>query len=152
MGERAPRRRERPAPVPPPEIEELVACLGPELAMTLVELRGGTRLHVPGLAGMKRSFLLDVLGEEPLRRLAQVMGNAVIRVPIVREWRARMYLHAGGRSHSEIARLVGGTEKWVQTLCHTDWTPMPRSHKALRRTPASDMRQMSLSAELSSGE
>ena len=129
---RQPGKRARPAPVPPPQLADLVSFVGPDLALLLIERRGGTRVHVPLTSGVSKSFLLDLLGEEPLQRLAKARGGCLLKMPVCREWRTRMYLHQGGRSHAEIARLVGSTESYVQKLAHTDWTPQPPMHKRYR--------------------
>ena len=140
MSERSRPARVRPAPVPPPEASELVACMGPALTIKLIEAQGGLRIYVPYPAGVPGSTLAAIVGEEALLRLAQRHGGCKLTVPLCREWRVRMYLHEGGRSHAEIARLVGCSWKRVQYLSHADWTPMKTSHKQ-GRTANSDERQ-----------
>jgi hypothetical protein len=121
------------APEPPPEVAELVGCIGVENTMRLLALRGGTRLHVPKTENVRTSFLTAHLDEVSLMRLAGSFGGTLMRLPLCREWRARVLMAEGGRSHPEIALMVGATESFVQRLASSDWTPMARSHKGMRQ-------------------
>ena len=118
-------------PVAPPEIAELVACMGDDNVLKLLELRGGTRLHVPQPCNVHSSWMAQHFDEVSLMRLAGAFGGCTIMLPLCREWRARIYLAQGGRSHAEIALKVAGTVNWVQKLAGTDWKPQPRAHAAL---------------------
>ena len=132
-------------PAPPPEAAELVECLGVAGAVRLIEERGGVRVHVPRPEHAHRSYLAGFLPADGLLKLASALGGSSISVPLCREWRARLLLHEGGRSHAEIARLVSATDNWVRKLVGTDWTPLPRAHKALRDArPRSAAEQMEL--------
>lgn len=118
-------------PVAPPEVAELVACMGDDNILRLLELRGGTRLHVPQTCNVHSSWMAKHFDEVALMRLAGALGGCTVMLPLCREWRARIYLSEGGRSHSEIALRVGATVNWVQRLAGTDWKPQPRAHAAL---------------------
>jgi hypothetical protein len=119
----------KPAPVPPPEVTELVTCLGVAGTLRLIEARGG-RGPVPTPARAAGSWLVELLGVDAVRCLAAAMGGSRIEVPLCREWRTRVLLHEGGRSQAEIAQKVGVSLRQVRALAHSDWTPMPSTHKA----------------------
>ena len=120
-------------PEPPPEVAELAACLGVAGALKLIEVYGGVRLHVPTPARAHSSVLSTVLDDGELQRFCAAFGGNRIAVPLAREWRVRMLLHAGGRSHSEIARLTGSTVSWVSKISWSGWTPKARAHKGARK-------------------
>ena len=123
-------------PAAPPEIADIVECIGDDNAVRLLELRGGTRIHVPHPANVRTSWLAEHFDAGALTRLASSFGGNTINLPICREWRARLYLHEGGRSHSEIALKCGATVNWVQRLASTDWVPLPRAHRGMRKVAA----------------
>jgi hypothetical protein len=122
-------------PDPPPEVAELVGCIGVDNTMRLLALRGGTRLHVPKPENVSNSFLTAHLDEVSLMRLGGSFGGTLMRLPLCREWRARVLMAQGGRSHGEIALLVGATESFVQRLANSGWAPMARTHKGMQRQP-----------------
>ncbi len=133
-------------PAPPPQVAELVECLGVEGTLKLIEARGGVRIFVPKPANIAESWLADILEPQGLQKLAQAFGATEIAVPLCREWRARLLLHAGGRSQADIARMVGATESWINKLALSDWTPRPRVHKG-RAQDARPQRQMNLALD-----
>lgn len=100
--------------LPPPthEVAHLVALIGPEATLALVERWGGTRLYVPMRADPK-SDLWRVVGEDAARYLSERWGREQIEVPGGRQWRILAY-RARGMSHADIARATGCTERNVR--------------------------------------
>ncbi|WP_029004801.1 helix-turn-helix domain-containing protein [Azorhizobium doebereinerae] len=99
--------------LPPPtdEVARLVAIVGPEAALELIEQRGGTRLFVSstdvGLGGLKA-----IMGLEGAAKLVEACGREYFKVPVAREWRVLVY-RSRGLSYAEIARKVGCSENTV---------------------------------------
>lgn len=92
--------------------ENLLALLGEEDFVRLVEWRGGTRLYVPS---RDVSTIAAELGDEAAQRLARAYSGATLAVPLARALRARKY-RAAACSNAEIARKLGITESGVERL------------------------------------
>ncbi len=92
---------------------ELLALLGPDDFMRLVERHGGTRLYVP--RGDGASGLAEEIGAAAVEKLRSRRAGEWIRVPLAREWRARQYRLAG-LSNSQIAVKLGLTETGVDKM------------------------------------
>jgi len=99
-----------PAPTTP-EVARLVRLIGAEAAFRLLEARGGVALFIPRDAA--RSQLVDIVGEDAVRKLASTMGGLEYRVPLAREWRIIVHRVLHKRSYREIALTVGCTESAV---------------------------------------
>lgn len=93
--------------------DELHDALGVVGFLVLTEVYGGLRLFVPN--DNLRSALGEQIGEDNARRLAKLYGGSYIRVPLAREFRARIYRNAGAKN-GEIARKLGLTETGVEKL------------------------------------
>lgn len=95
-------------PEPPPELAELARLVGPEAALILVEIHGGTRLPVPK-APNQGTRLAREIGLDAARALSAEYGGLMVKVPLAKAWRARIY-RARGDSYAKIARALGATE------------------------------------------
>ncbi|KNY13622.1 hypothetical protein AKG11_28220 [Shinella sp. SUS2] len=89
---------------------ELLAKLGEDDFLLLVERAGGARLYVPG--DLTRSDLPSLVGVEMADRLSKLYRNNYIRVPLARDIRISRYRKAG-MSNREIARTLGISESGV---------------------------------------
>lgn len=100
--------------LPPPtrEVAHLVALIGPEATLALVERWGGTRLYLPKSSGSD-SELWAVVGADAARYLSERYGREQIEVPGARQWRILVY-RGRGMSHAQIARATGCTERTVR--------------------------------------
>jgi hypothetical protein len=98
--------------------EDLTACLlgllGEEGLVCLAERFGGRRLHIPKAISDDHD-IAQAIGLKAAQRLSQRYGQAVLRVPLARELRARHY-RGIGKSNGEIATLLGMTETGVDKL------------------------------------
>lgn len=98
-------------PPPPAELAFLTDRIGAEMTLRLIEQHGGTRLHV-AKAPTPGSKLARDIGHDAALALAKVWGGDYLKVPLAREWRARVYQSRGG-SYAKIARRLGVTEGTV---------------------------------------
>ncbi len=103
----------------PAELEWLIAPIGEDGTLALIEARGGTRVYVPARpdAGCE---LARIIGLPAAQALALHFGGEHIRVPLARgkwagAWRARIY-HARGLSYPAIARRLGVVENTVRVM------------------------------------
>jgi DNA-binding NarL/FixJ family response regulator len=92
------------------DVARLVAIVGPEAALALVEARGGTRIYVG--EAIEGRTVADIIGVEPAARLAEAYGRETVKVPLAREWRVLVY-KARGLSYREIALKAGCSENTV---------------------------------------
>lgn len=93
---------------------ELATLIGEEALVRLAEAFGGTRLYVPTKMGAKHA-IARAIGLEAAQLLTARLAPDTIQVPLARELRARHYA-AARRTHAEIARELGMTEKGVSRL------------------------------------
>lgn len=92
---------------------ELLALLGEEAFLALVEAFGGERIPVPG---EKESVaLIAAIGPEAARKLQRVHGGNKLNVPLARELRARKY-RAAEMDDRQIAKRLGMTVSGVERL------------------------------------
>lgn len=108
-----------PPPQVPAELEWLIAPLGVEATLALIEQRGGVRVFVP-LEPTADNELARIVGLDAARALAAAFGGERLRVPLARgkwtgAWRARIY-RARGMSLPEIARRLGCVENTVRVM------------------------------------
>jgi len=96
-----------------PIVAELVGLIGEEGLIRLAEEYAGLRLYIP--SDINRSELLDRVGIEIASKLARRYGPDRIKVPLMRDWRARHYRSAG-LSNAQIARKLGVTETAVEKI------------------------------------
>jgi hypothetical protein len=101
--------------LPPPteEVAGLVALLGPETALTLLEQRGGLRLFIADPA--RGSTIVEMLGLDAAVALHGRYGRGDIRVPLGRAWRVLCYI-AMGLTGPQAAKRAGCTEKTVAAI------------------------------------
>lgn len=95
-------------PPPPPELAELVRLVGVEATLAIVEMHGGTRLWVPKAANQGTRLALEI-GLHEAHLLSAEYGGLMIKVPMAKPWRARIY-RSRGMSYPAIARRLGTTE------------------------------------------
>ena len=94
--------------------DDLVALLGDDGFLALVEAVGGRRLDVPQTIGADHE-IAEAIGEDNAARLSERYAPAQLRIPLAREERARHY-RAGGLSNGKIATRLGMTEPGVDKL------------------------------------
>jgi len=116
--------------------EELLALLGEEAFVALVERHGGEKIFVPSVRDSAE--LVATLGAEAAAKLQRVHGGNKVNIPLARALRARKY-RGDGMSDREIARALGMTVSGVERL----FRRMPdRPARRGKRKP--DPRQMRL--------
>ena len=98
---------------PPPALQHLVALIGEAMALRLVELHGGRRVFVPRRAGARQKLAVE-LSPQAEAALVEEFGGGNIEVPLVRDWRARIY-RARGMTHAAIAERLGCGEWAVRS-------------------------------------
>ncbi|MFG1466789.1 sigma factor-like helix-turn-helix DNA-binding protein [Xanthobacter sp. DSM 24535] len=96
------------------ELGGLIALLGDDATLALIQAHAGTRMYVPQL---ERTHLVALMGEVATDALVKKLGSNYLKVPIAREWRVLAY-RAQGRSYAEIARLCGCSEGNVWRILH----------------------------------
>ncbi|MER9017358.1 hypothetical protein [Mesorhizobium sp. M0898] len=92
---------------------ELLTLLGDDDFLRLVEEYGGCRLFVP--SGSRATMLADEIGVRAVALLAERYAGAYLRVPLAREFCAKVY-RAQGLSNRKVARKLGITETGVDKL------------------------------------
>jgi len=100
-------------PPPPAELAFLTARIGAEATLKLLELHGGTRLHIPKHPNQGVRIAREI-GLANARALAAHWGGDYLKVPLCRHWRARVY-RSQGLSYADIARRLGVMEGTVWT-------------------------------------
>ena len=98
-------------PAPPAELAFLTDRIGAAATLKLIELHGGTRVHVPKFPNQGVKLAREI-GLAEAKALAEIWGGDYLKVPLCKYWRARVYRH-GGASYPEIARKLGVTERAV---------------------------------------
>ena len=94
--------------------QSLLSLLGVDALVRLAERFGGRRLLVPPTIDAEHPIAVAI-GPEAAAKLIRRYSPAVIRVPLVRDIRARYY-RAGGLSNGEIATRLGVTETAVDKI------------------------------------
>lgn len=97
----------------PAELAFLTDLIGVPATFRLIELHGGTRVRVPKGVNQGSRLARDI-GLDPARRLAERWGGDMLKVPLARYWRARVY-RSRGDSYRTIARRIGVNEGTVHT-------------------------------------
>ena len=101
---------------PPDELAALIALIGEDATLRLVEGHGGVGVYVPHTVSLK-STLARSVGMEAARRLSQEFGGSRIHPPMCKRWRALLLRHRDGLSYAEIARRlsidVSTVYKWL---------------------------------------
>lgn len=96
------------------EILKLVEYLTEAEIVALAENFGGTRLYVPAKADLNHC-LVQAIGVDGYKRLADAISPDTIRVPLCREIRAVHY-RKKGLSNGKIASRLGITEPAVNKM------------------------------------
>lgn len=94
---------------------ELLALLGPEGYLLLLEHYAGVRLYVPKMGSSHPTQLIDDLTLAHAKKLSEQYGAEYIKVPLDREFRALAYRQRGF-STRKIVRLLGLTESGLERL------------------------------------
>jgi hypothetical protein len=122
---------ESPLIIEAPYLRDLILIVGDEKTLLLIEKRGGTRVTIPSRRFSPTSALgRDLeLTQDECKKLQQVCGGQMIRVPLLRRWRAKR-LRREGYSYTQIARLLGTCEKSVAEYlrskpCRDDGDTLP---------------------------
>jgi hypothetical protein len=88
--------------------------LGEEMTLRLLELHGGTQLYIPFGSKAGTLSLARDLSPEAEIALASEFGGNNLKLPLCKEWRARIY-RKRGMTHKQIAKRLGCTERGVVT-------------------------------------
>jgi len=99
-------------PEPPAEVERYFEALGFELGLKFIETFGGTKVRF-NESPRRQSKLVLLVGYPGARALWEVSARLPARVPLVKGWRARVYL-SKGLSRAAIARKLGVTDETVR--------------------------------------
>lgn len=94
---------------------ELLALLGSEGYLLLLEHYAGSRLFVPKMATSTVTQLVDDITIVHAEKLTAYCGGETIRVPLDRDFRAIAYKQKGF-STRKIVRLLGLTESGLDRL------------------------------------
>lgn len=89
---------------------QLLALIGDEMTLKLIELYGGTRLYIPNGPHVGTLTLAQQLSPAAEIALAGEYGGLQLKIPLAKAWRARIYCQRGMK-HPEVARKLG---------CHVD--------------------------------
>ena len=92
--------------------DELLALLGEDAVFALAEEYAGTRLYVPSKRLGDRHLIVRAIGREAADKLHERFGTATIRMPLMRDLRARRH-RENGMSVQRIAVRRGMTENGV---------------------------------------
>lgn len=93
---------------------ELVGLIGEAATIALAEQFGGTRLYVP-MRTKDTHPIARAIGRHAAVILCGHYGPSTIRIPLLREMRAKHYRN-NGLSNAKIAVCLGLTESGVGTL------------------------------------
>ena len=104
----------------PVELAFLSDHIPPEAVLAIVEAHGGNRIYFAKKS--EGSELEALIGAQGAAALAKAHGGETWRVPLVKDWRVRLY-HASGMSYGQIARRLGMSDTTVwRHLHHADLT------------------------------
>ncbi len=100
--------------------DELLALVGPDSFLKLVESYGGNRIYVPH--GARQDFDYDLsqkIGSEAAEKMMREYPGLQLRIPLAREFRVKRY-NEDGLSNGEIAvRMVmsrSGVERIISRI------------------------------------
>ena len=93
------------------EIARLIALVGEERTLKLLELYAGTWVDLPASL-TRRSRVAAQIGLEGARALYAEYGGARVYMPLAKKWRATAY-RARGLTHRQIALRLGCNEPQV---------------------------------------
>lgn len=91
-------------PETPANLRPYVKALGVKGAMALFLSVGGSEIYLPKERS-RRSLAARTIGPENADKLASEMGYGYYKVPLAREWVAKV-MRAQGESNAEIARTI----------------------------------------------
>ncbi|MEP0153572.1 MAG: helix-turn-helix domain-containing protein [Paracoccaceae bacterium] len=101
-----------PFPKPPAQVEPYMEALGLDDTLKFLEAFGGTEIYI-ATHPTARSQVVDLLGFPKAKMLADVEARLQSRVPLVKEWRAKVYFSQGLKT-VEIARKLGVADASVR--------------------------------------
>lgn len=96
------------------EQSELIEIIGEAATIALADSFAGMRLYIPQKIS-ERHEIRAVVGSQAASALVERLGGTTIRIPLVRELRAKQY-RAQGMSNGRIAHRLGMTETGVEKL------------------------------------
>ncbi|KJZ21842.1 hypothetical protein [Tritonibacter mobilis] len=108
-------------PKPTAQVEPYVQALGLEDALKFIKAFGGTEIYI-AVQPKSRSQVVEVVGYAKARILASVAETLPRRVPLAKQWRARVYASKGLRN-AEIARMLGVTDETVRAYLRNNGPP-----------------------------
>lgn len=108
-------------PKPTAQVEPYVAALGLEDTLKFLSAFGGTEIYI-ATAPKSRSRVVEVVGYAKARMLASISETLPRRVPLAKQWRARVYA-SKGLPNTEIARMLGVTDETVRAYLRDKGPP-----------------------------
>lgn len=101
--------------LPPPteDVAPLVALIGDDAALRLLEARGGTRVYVSDPE--EGRALADIVGLDAAAAMRRKYGATRVKLPVGRQWRVLCY-KAMGLSRPKIALRAGCSETTVDDI------------------------------------
>jgi len=101
-----------PHPKPTAQVQPYFDALGLDDTLNFLEAFGGTEIYIASQPG-NRSQVVTVVGYAKTRALASISHRLQHRVPLAKEWRARVYSSLG-LNNTEIALKLGVTDVSVR--------------------------------------
>jgi len=108
-------------PKPTAQVEPYVKALGLEDALKFLAAFGGTEIYIAN-DPKSRSRVVAVVGYAKARMLASIVETLPRRVPLAKQWRARVYA-SKGLPKAEIARMLGVTDETVRAYLRDKGPP-----------------------------
>lgn len=105
--------KDRPYPKPTAQVEPYIEALGLEDTLKLIESFGGTEIYIARNPGA-RSSVSALIGYPKAKALARIEHRLARRVPLAKEWRAKVYKSQGLKT-VQIARKLGVAESTART-------------------------------------
>lgn len=105
-------------PRPPAELARFVKVIGDEATLALIEAHGGLVIHIPRFV-WPETVLTRSIGTAAAEALAAEYGGEKLRIPIAKNWRARVYRRRG-ETIAAIARRLSVGENTVYDYVSRD--------------------------------
>ena len=103
---------DRPYPRPTAQVAPYIEALGLEDALRFLEAFGGSEIYI-ATDPKSRSSVAALVGYPKAKALAAIADRLQRRVPLAKQWRARVY-HSLGLKNAQIARRLGVTDVTVR--------------------------------------
>ena len=111
---------------------QFIGLIGEDATFRLLETAAGTRVYIPN-GGSAETNLCKIVGPKAADILAARFGGDIIKLPLAKAWRARVYRERG-LSCSRIALLIGCNESTVAR--HLQSMGLTRANRIAPAPPA----------------